>query len=605
MQKVKKIGVLSLLIAFVFSLVIFGASNKVTVALAAGVDNAITDIALTPGSDPTQLNFAWYSGRSTTSSEVQVALKSDMSGSTFPINKAVSFNGTSTAGNEGHFSNKVTATGFKESTSYVYRLGDGTNWSAVNNYTTHSTSQYSVLVAGDPQIGASGSVASDGAGWVDTMNKATLKFPNASFLLPVGDQVNNGKEVPKTTSGALVNESEYKQYFLPTQFTSLPMAAISGNHETYGDGHMSHFNVPNMSTTYGTVAGSGSVIGTTGGDYYFTYGNTLYMMLNSNNVSEDGHMAFMQSAIAANPNATWKVVSMHHSIYSSADHETDADIISRRNILPAMFDTLGIDVVLDGHDHCYTRTNQMLGGVAQPTTLDANGAAINPKGTLYMTFNSASGSKYYEMQSPNLNGTYEAVKQQIHVPTFSLMSITSNNLTISTYRTDTMAQTDTYTIAKTKIVTPPVSVTPKTVYKNQYGIAIGDGISIRTGAGTQYSWQGSFALGTKINILGTAGSFYKVSYSGITGYVSNQYVKITSKPVAVVTPKTIYKNQYGIAIGDGISIRTGAGIQYSWQAGFALGTKINILGTAGSFYKVSYDGVTGYVSNQYVKITAK
>jgi len=60
-------------------------------------------------------------------------------------------------------------------------------------------------------------------------------------------------------------------------------------------------------------------------------------------------------------------------------------------------------------------------------------------------------------------------------------------------------------------------------------LAIGDGISIRTGAGTQYSWQGGFALGIKINILGTAGSFYKVSYSGITGYVSNQYVKITSK----------------------------------------------------------------------------
>ena len=90
----------------------------------------------------------------------------------------------------------------------------------------------------------------------------------------------------------------------------------------------------------------------------------------------------------------------------------------------------------------------MLGGVSQKTTTDANGAVVNPKGTLYMTFNSASGSKYYEMQSPDLNGTYEAVKQQIHVPTISLMSVTSNNLTISTYRTDTMAQTDTYTIAK-------------------------------------------------------------------------------------------------------------------------------------------------------------
>ena len=73
---------------------------------------------------------------------------------------------------------------------------------------------------------------------------------------------------------------------------------------------------------------------------------------------------------------------------------------------------------------------------------------------------------------------------------------------------------------------------PVLVYKTQYGVATGDGISIRTGAGTKYSWQGSFALGTQIKILGTAGSFYKVSYSGITGYVSNQYVKLTGKPGA-------------------------------------------------------------------------
>ena len=152
---------------------------------------------------------------------------------------------------------------------------------------------------------------------------------------------------------------------------------------------------------------------------------------------------------------------------------------------------------------------------------------------------------------------------------------------------------------------PVVVVTPPTVYKTQYGIATGDGISIRTGPGVQYSWQGSFAIGTKINILGTAGSFYKVSYSGKTGYVSNQYVKITAKPAVVVTPPTVYKIQYGIATGDGISIRTGPGVQYSWQGSFAIGTKINILGTAGSFYKVSYSGKTGYVSNQYVKITAK
>ena len=143
------------------------------------------------------------------------------------------------------------------------------------------------------------------------------------------------------------------------------------------------------------------------------------------------------------------------------------------------------------------------------------------------------------------------------------------------------------------------------VYATQYGVTTASSLSVRTEAGINYSIQGTFKSGTKVIIVGKTNNFYKVSYSGKTGYICAQYVKITSKPVVVVTPKTIYKTQYGIATGNGISIRTGPGVQYSWQGSFALGTKINILGTAGSFYKVSYSGITGYVSNQYVRITSK
>lgn len=443
MKHAKKIGTLCFLIAFAFILTtsfLFRESSNITKNLAVPAYN-ITDIALTPGSDQAYLNFAWYSANSTTISTVQVALKSDMIGSKFPSNKEVTFNGTSSAGNEGHFSNKVTANGFKESTAYVYRLGDGTNWSPVYNYTTQSTSQYSVLIAGDPQIGASGNVANDGVEWEHTINKATAKFPDVSFLLSVGDQVNNGNEVK--VGAAYLNESEYTAFLKPAQFTGLPIAAIPGNHETYVDGHISHLNSPNMSMTYGTVQGS-----TTGGDYYFTYGNTLYMMLNSNNMDEDGHKVFMKNAIAASPSATWRIVSLHHAVYSSAIHESNPDIISRRLALIPILDKLGIDVVLDGHDHCYTRTYQMMGGVALATNFSLNGNALNPKGTLYITFDSASGSKYYKMTSPNLNNYYEAVKKQIDVPTFSLMSITENDFRITTYRADTMVITDTYTIIK-------------------------------------------------------------------------------------------------------------------------------------------------------------
>ena len=153
-----------------------------------------------------------------------------------------------------------------------------------------------------------------------------------------------------------------------------------------------------------------------------------------------------------------------------------------------------------------------------------------------------------------------------------------------------------------KITAKPAAVapTPATISKTLYGVTTAS-ISIRTGAHINYSVQGTFANGTKINITGVAGSFYRVNYNGKTGYISNQYVKLAA--VAEPTPVTVSKTLYGVTIAS-ISIRTGAHVNYSIQGTFASGTKINITGVAGSFYRVSYNGKTGYISNQYVKLVA-
>ncbi|GKU26466.1 metallophosphoesterase [Clostridium folliculivorans] len=433
-------------------------TNNSTTSATSGTTDNIREITLSPGRDASELNLTWYSMKNSGDAEVQIVKKSDYYGQTFPADKAQTFKGTKNDGNDGLTSNKVVATGIVKSTEYVYRVGDGTNWSQAYQYTSQNSSSYNFILAGDPQIGASGNIDNDKTGWVSTVNKAATAFPNSSFLLSVGDQVNNGGEVK-----GISNETEYLAYFAPEQLKSLPIAAIAGNHETYGAGHNTHFNMPNEST-YGTVSSAP----TSGGDYYFTYGNTLFMMINSNDVNSADHEAFMREAIAKNPNATWKVASLHHSIYSSADHATDDDIISRRNSLPQVFTSLGIDVVLDGHDHCYTRTYQMVGN--QPTnqvndkkvsitnpsgTIYQDETVIKPTGVAYITANSASGSKYYEMKQANTQSYYEAVKQQLHVPTFSNVEINDNSITITTYRTDNMEKTDRYTIAKSDIKDEP------------------------------------------------------------------------------------------------------------------------------------------------------
>lgn len=424
MKRYKKIAVISLVLTFIVLISII-INNRMFYPEVKAYTNSesVTNIALSPGKDSTELNFNWYCKNAEGRSAVQVVLKSDMQGSDFPSTKAKVFYGEKSKANSDFLANKVVVTGLEESKEYVYRLGDGNSWSKTYNFSTQNPNKFSFFCSGDPQIGASGNITNDASGWLNTIDKATKKFPNASFLISVGDQINKGD-----------NETQYTSFFAPKQFESLPIAAVAGNHEGTSKGHVYHFNPPNIKSQ--------------GGDYYFKYGDAVFLMLNSNNTNEEEHASFMQKVIDENPKVKWRIVVLHHSLYSSGGHENDSAIVERRNALTTVFDKLGIDVVLSGHDHSYTRTYQMQGNNAkQNQKINVDGSVVNPTGTLYMTLNSGSGSKYYKINSKN-NSYYEAFKQQIKVPTVSVVNIDKNSFEIKTYRTDNMEITDQYKINK-------------------------------------------------------------------------------------------------------------------------------------------------------------
>ena len=76
-----------------------------------------------------------------------------------------------------------------------------------------------------------------------------------------------------------------------------------------------------------------------------------------------------------------------------------------------------------------------------------SGKVVDPDGILYITANSASGSKYYNIVPRQQE--YIASRWQEDVPTFSTINVDEVSLSISTYRTDTMEKIDeTYTIVK-------------------------------------------------------------------------------------------------------------------------------------------------------------
>jgi 3',5'-cyclic AMP phosphodiesterase CpdA len=206
---------------------------------------------------------------------------------------------------------------------------------------------------------------------------ATEKFPDSAFLVLSGDQVNRASDL-----------SQYDGWFFPGKLTAYPVMTIAGIHDD--SPFTDYFNVPNE-----TGLGEDSE----GSDFYFTYGNTLFMALNSQSSDIAEHKEAMELAIAESPDATHRIVFLHKSLYSSANHALDEDVLVLRAGLVPIFDELDIDAVLMGHDHVYVRTYQMKGDeVVGEIAYNEEGAAVDPDGSVYLTGNSSSGSKYYDMQ---------------------------------------------------------------------------------------------------------------------------------------------------------------------------------------------------------------
>lgn len=463
------------------------------------IKNDWTQLSITPGKNATELNFAWYSEKEETLPKVKISKSTDMSNS-------IEFDGTQSRAVTNketkieYVSNKVTVTGLEEDTTYYYSYGNNENWSSPVVINTQSTDSFSFFLVGDPQIGSSlkntptgeteaigqdRSVRNDSFNWNNTIKKALSLVPNASFMISAGDQISirDKKANNEQALAYTENEIEYAGYLSPEPLKSLPVATTLGNHDAVSGNYSYHFNNPNTSTLGSTVGG---------GNYYYTYGNTLFIMLNTNNTNAEEHKQFIEQAVAESGDVTWKVVTLHQDIYGSGEHSNEPEIAELRYKLVPIFEENDIDVVLTGHDHTYAISKILKGGVKEESTfltddeyeeffdiefesdytelvedekylsylesiedknaietdLSIRGENIsNPEGILYITANSASGSKYYN--NVPRQQAYIANRWQEDVPTFSTINVDNVSLSISTYRTDNMEKIDeTVTIIK-------------------------------------------------------------------------------------------------------------------------------------------------------------
>ncbi|PFG28059.1 purple acid phosphatase family protein [Corynebacterium renale] len=434
------------------------ALTQSTVAVAQSAP--VSRIVLGIGADETEANVAWQSR--TSGPQYLEYWPSDNPGSV-----------TTVAATQGAYNAAVfypqeaTMTGLSANTSYTYRITDGQG--ATSGEFTFTTGDFddswNFLALADAQIGVGTRVAEQTANWDKALETATAEHPDASFIMHLGDQV-EGWGDPL---------AQYEGFLSPDEVRSKRLGVLKGNHETYGVTPHKHFEdaffLPNEQDN--------------SANYYFEYNNVLFIGLDSNrNTSADiaQHIEYVNDVTSQHgAKADWIIVGFHHALFSQGTHYTDAEVVRLRDELAPALSAAGVDLVLNGHDHIYTRTHLMEGTTPVTSAEPAQaGDVLHPTDgqVLYVTSTTAGGGKYYDFQG-NDGQTYPRIREerardlahpstarwrQDYNPDFTNVEVTADSLTLTTYNVNTPYVVDKVTISKgnTKVEEPGKQEKPDT-----------------------------------------------------------------------------------------------------------------------------------------------
>lgn len=411
-----------------------------------------TMISVTLGEDSTSANINWFSKSTVTGEDIEIYKADEFS----------AFTGTPTSDKDADFTietktetvdrsyygidfgviglfsytfklNKhtVTISNLEKGAKYYYRIGDAEKgwWSKTGTVeTADGSDNVTFLHMSDAQ---SQNKAQYNRSWANTVNKAFSLYPDAKFIVNTGDLVDHGNNsfqwqwMFDTASDNLVNT-----YLMP----------VTGNHEAKTDNatvnNFALSNLPEQDTASGVY-------------YSFDYNNVHVMVLNTNDLNEDNTLSDKQiewlKNDASSSDAQWKIVAFHKALYSNGSHYDDKDVCAMRDQLSVLMPQLGIDIVLQGHDHVYMRTYAMDSNKVTDTErvyLTKNGhqykTDVMPTGTSYI-ISGTSGVKTYVERDVSVTDEYfpraEVVKH-IKAQTFSAIQIEGGVLYFDAYKVD-------------------------------------------------------------------------------------------------------------------------------------------------------------------------
>ena len=125
-------------------------------------------------------------------------------------------------------------------------------------------------------------------------------------------------------------------------------------------------------------------------------------------------------------------------------------------------------------------------------------------------------------------------------------------------------------------------------------------LRMRTGPGLEYSIKGRYKKGTVVTLLKTSKKWcYVRTKTGVKGWMYKDNLKKTNTPVVAAQ-----ESASGTAVTTkNAKLRRGPGTSYDTRLVVHRGKVVRILGKTGSWYKVKYDGKTGFIYKSLLRIT--
>ena len=411
-----------------------GAALLVLLALTGATLDAAPPAATPAGATPARIVLTWSGDPSTTQSvtwqtqnalgtpQGQIAKMSphpDFQASAMTVPGRVTVNANAGAGAATHYA--VDFTGLDSDARYLYRVGDGAAWSEWNAFRTaaNKPAPFRFIYVGDAQ----NSIKSL---WSRTIRAAFATAPDARFIASAGDLVAEGWD------DRLWGEWSDAQGFITALIPSVPAPGNHDEHRAPGqpDSKMVLTVAPPWKAYFDLPQNGPDVPELKSASYYIDYQGLRLIALDANVFANESfvasekervwkaQLAWLKRTLSNNPNH-WTIVLQHQPLYAMAKGR---DYKEMREALAPLYEKYGVDLVLQGHDHHYSRTHKL-----------AEDRIVEPSqpGVIYAI--SVSGPKMYE-----LNDTHRALQAQIVTKTqcFQIVSVTPTKLAYTAYSVD-------------------------------------------------------------------------------------------------------------------------------------------------------------------------